>query len=340
MISVIIPVYNAEKYLKQCLQSVLGQTYKDIEVILVNDGSKDRSYVVCEEYAGKDNRIKLINKENGGVVAAWNAGLSVASGEYIAFVDSDDFVDNTYLQTLLSGMTENVDLVAMDCIRYVSEKRYSYYEINTLSEGIYEIDSSFLCRLISDYGSYKRIVAGSRWGKLIRTDIVKRYAQYCSTDVSYGEDLQLIIGCLIGSRKIRIQKVAKYYYRNNQTSIVNSYKKNLFAKSKTLIDVICNIPGVKSIPNAEKQINTLFVLYVNDCIKNEVFFRTDKCKDKVVAFLIDERYQRALTDMYTDEMGRLDKKIVKHCVNKSYIGIRFTLLIYKIYCILMNKSYI
>ena len=93
MISIIVPVYKAEKYLSRCVDSILGQTYKDLEVILVDDGSPDGSGVLCDAYAAKDSRVRVIHKENGGVSTARNVGLDAAGGDYISFVDSDDYVD-------------------------------------------------------------------------------------------------------------------------------------------------------------------------------------------------------------------------------------------------------
>lgn len=92
LISVIVPVYNVEKYLHKCINSILNQTYKNLEIILIDDGSTDNSGKICDEYALKDNRIKVIHKENGGLSSARNAGLDICSGDYIGFVDSDDYI--------------------------------------------------------------------------------------------------------------------------------------------------------------------------------------------------------------------------------------------------------
>lgn len=101
MISVIVPIYKVEQYLRRCIESILGQTYPDFELILVNDGSPDCCCAICEEYADKDKRIRFISKQNGGLSDARNAGLKVARGEYVSFVDSDDWIASTYLERLL-----------------------------------------------------------------------------------------------------------------------------------------------------------------------------------------------------------------------------------------------
>ena len=102
LISVIVPVYNVEKYLDNCVQSILRQSYTNLEIILIDDGSTDKSSQLCDEYSQKDKRIKVIHKKNGGQSDARNVGITVATGKYIAFVDSDDYIDEQFLDCLLS----------------------------------------------------------------------------------------------------------------------------------------------------------------------------------------------------------------------------------------------
>ena len=111
-ISVIVPVYKVEPYLHECVDSILAQTFTDFELILVDDGSSDNCGKICDEYAAKDSRIRVIHQENRGVSAARNAALDAAKGEFIAFIDSDDVVNVYYLEVLLSGMDEDTDIVA------------------------------------------------------------------------------------------------------------------------------------------------------------------------------------------------------------------------------------
>ena len=99
-ISIIVPIYNVEKYLERCINSLINQTYKNIEIILVNDGSTDNSLIICEKYKNIDSRIILVNKENGGLSDARNVGIDNSSGNYITFIDSDDYIDDDYVYTL------------------------------------------------------------------------------------------------------------------------------------------------------------------------------------------------------------------------------------------------
>lgn len=115
MISVVVPVYNVEAYLEECLDSILVQTYHDIEIILVDDGSSDRSGQICDEYASKDNRIKVIHKENGGLSSARNFGIDNSTGEYIAFVDSDDWIDNYMFESMLHEIEKSQRILVVNC---------------------------------------------------------------------------------------------------------------------------------------------------------------------------------------------------------------------------------
>ena len=136
MISVIVPVYNVEKYLEECLDSIQNQTYSDIEVILVNDGSTDKSKEICGKYCKQDNRFQLLNQENQGLSAARNNGVAASTGEFIAFVDSDDIILPNYLETLMYYMREDVDIVESQFT--ISKEKFlaeSYKELTILFEG-------------------------------------------------------------------------------------------------------------------------------------------------------------------------------------------------------------
>ena len=110
LISIIVPVYNAEQYLEKCVNSIINQTYTNLEIILVDDGSPDNCGAICDEYAKKDSRIKVIHKSNGGVSSARNRALECLTGEYVAFVDSDDYIHQDYINVLYNALSDGVDL--------------------------------------------------------------------------------------------------------------------------------------------------------------------------------------------------------------------------------------
>ena len=146
LISVIVPIYNVEKYLPKCIESIINQTYTNLEIILVDDGSPDNCGLICDEYAQKDNRIKVVHKTNGGVSSARNTGLDIANGEWIAFVDSDDFIDNNYCQEFIIHQ-EQADIIMSDSEQYsglhlINDIKENYYSYQTLQQPVRKIYKS------------------------------------------------------------------------------------------------------------------------------------------------------------------------------------------------------
>ena len=167
-ISVIVPVYMVEKYLEKCIRSVLGQTYADFELILVDDGSTDGSSRICESFSEEDGRIKLIRQENGGLSFARNAGLAQASGEYVFFLDSDDYLEPDALEHLMNAMETN------GCDVVVGNYFYSYEDHEDVMKCSYDDNT-----LLDNKSAMEALVTGKiqnfAWGKLIRADIVKKH---------------------------------------------------------------------------------------------------------------------------------------------------------------------
>ncbi len=338
LISVIIPVYNVEPYLGKCLDSVCQQTYQDIEVLLVDDGSKDQSFQICKAYEEQYPFVKAYTKENGGVVSALQIGIDQAKGDFICFIDSDDFVASNYVEQLVAGLEPGVDMVCCEAMRYFDDSHQEKYEVNTLEEGIYDIQDELLSRMICDAGSYRKIIANARWSKLMRASLVKECQQYCSTEISYGEDQQLILGMIARCKKVHILKNYLYYYRYNLSSVVNTYKKGLWLKIKTLMKTIASIPNMEQVPNYKTQMNTQLILYANDCIKNELYYKKKEYQKNIKLILQDEDLKVALLDYSCEKMGNLDRKMLKPLKKRSLLGLKFVFLEYRLYCKLKNKQ--
>ena len=165
MISVIVPVYNVEKYLEECLDSIQNQTYGDIEVILVNDGSTDKSKDICERYCKEDTRFKLINQANQGQSVARNNGVAASAGKYIAFVDSDDIIRQDYLEELMRYMSENVDIVES---KFTVQKKEFVNENNKEIKVIFEGNSEEAVKVVP-----KHVLSVNPVTKLYRKSIVE-----------------------------------------------------------------------------------------------------------------------------------------------------------------------
>ena len=230
MISVIVPVYNVETYLEECLDSIQNQTYTDLEVILVNDGSTDGSQAICERYCKENRRFHLLNQENQGLSAARNTGVAASRGEFIVFVDSDDMILANYLETLMHYMREDVDIVESQFT--VSNEEFlakSFKEPSILFEG----NSQEAVKIFP-----KHVLNVNAVIKLYRRSIVEAVPYI---DGVIFEDVYCGIGMLKYIRKIIKIDYKGYYYRQHQASIMHRTftPKNLdiFTVSDQLIDL-------------------------------------------------------------------------------------------------------
>ena len=210
MISVIVPVYNVETYLEECLDSIQNQTYTNLEVLLVNDGSTDGSQAICERYCQTDKRFRLMNQTNQGLSAARNKGVEISTGEYIVFVDSDDIIKTNYLEKLMQYMTEDVDIV--ECIFTVKKMEFLDENIETTTI-IFEGDSNEAVKFFPSHTLNVNAVT-----KLYRREIVEAVPYI---DGVIFEDVYCGIGMLKYIRKIIKIDYKGYYYRQRQASIMH-----------------------------------------------------------------------------------------------------------------------
>lgn len=221
-LSVVIPVYNAEEYLKQCIDSVLGQTFSDYELILVDDGSKDGSGYICDSYAQVDPRVTVVHTKNQGVVTARRTGVNLARGEYIACVDSDDWLDPDFYRSLfeLSGGSD-VDILI--CSRVVRGDKC--VETTALSPGYYDIkamEDTVFPQMMYDLNVGRYYITPSLWDKLFRTELLRKVYENVHTNVTLGEDAACTYPCLIRAHSIYIlDNRSCYHYREGHFSMVH-----------------------------------------------------------------------------------------------------------------------
>ncbi len=206
-VSVIIPVYNVEKYIRQCLDSVVNQTLPDIEIICVDDGSTDMSLEILHEYAKRDNRIKVLEQSNQGASEARNKGMAIAKGEYIGFVDSDDWVDENYYETLYTkAVKENADIV---------RTTYKHVYGQTLED---EPANSLVTDKCNKNENIKRDeISYVIWNQIYKTKFLRENAiAYFDKNLKYVNDQPFIIRTAFSSNKISAAVNTNYYYRRNR----------------------------------------------------------------------------------------------------------------------------
>ena len=215
-VSVIVPVYKVERYLPRCIESILAQTYTNFELILVDDGTPDRSGIICDRYADKDSRIKVIHKENGGVSSARNAGIDIAQGEWITFIDSDDWVSKTYFESFFESSHFDIDLIVGSY-----EVRKVRATLNTTEDKIIKI-SSLPKNQTSAASVFYDFIFTVPWSKMFKTEILIQKNIRFMQGVKWGEDTIFVTDYMMNCENILFVGKPIYYYNClNVNSITN-----------------------------------------------------------------------------------------------------------------------
>ncbi|MEJ8591286.1 glycosyltransferase family 2 protein [Riemerella anatipestifer] len=219
MVSIIIPVYNTEKYLEKCINSIVEQTYTNWELLLINDGSQDDSLSICEKYANEYSNIYVFSQENKGPSAARNIGIDNAHGQYICFVDSDDWVDDNYLEIFIGNMSENEDMmVVQDHKRIINDKIIRY--TNGYNNEIFELPKD-LSSLIKEY----KFIQGYSVNKLYIREILENHSLRFSEEIDMGEDEVFFYKYLQLIDKIIFVKPDPYNYVGRIGSLTSRHSK-------------------------------------------------------------------------------------------------------------------
>lgn len=224
-ISIIIPVYNVEPYIRKCLDSVINQTYQNLEIICINDGSTDNSGKICDEYSERDCRVRVINKENGGVSSAHNQGLSVFTGEYIGFVDPDDWIELDYYEKMYSLIKHNeVDIVCSGMYKDTLENCIELKNKLPIKNGLLNNEEILRYTFIRDlYPAF-----GAYWGNKLFSSIffkpVKHggYEIRADEDLEVGEDVLFFVECVLKTKSAIYCENAFYHYFQRETSLFHS----------------------------------------------------------------------------------------------------------------------
>lgn len=216
-ISIIVPIFNTSKYLKECVDSILNQTYHNLEVILVDDGSADNSWKICENYEEKDNRVRAFHKENSGVSATRNYGLEKASGDLISFCDSDDIIKQDLYKTLLNKLIETGADRVCGGYAYLYSDNHRLYCKPRKKDGVYKC--SDLVKIMIDDGTLSGFLFSGVNNSLFKADILRRNNIKFKEDVKYNEDSLFSFEYAIHSETLySMQSVPLYLYRQHEAS--------------------------------------------------------------------------------------------------------------------------
>ena len=299
LVSIIIPIYNTEKYIRECLDSAINQTYNNIEIILINDGSTDNSQNICEEYTQKYKNIKLFNIRNHGVSYSRNFGIDKSDGEYIVFVDSDDYIENKMIEELINVKDEKDGELLI----------YNYSKVyGTTDKKTYEISNATLNKeefLEKFFEYYNKLIVHSPCNKLYKSKIIKENNIKFNTSLTIGEDLIFNLEYFKHCDTFRIVNEYYYHYRFNQESVTNKFRKDYYNQQKYLLNSVKDflIEGKAFNPKNEQEyrrhvcnsiINSIQNLFLEDSPyskKQQEEIITNIVSSKEVSYLKDVDYE-------------------------------------------------
>lgn len=241
MISVIVPIYKCEAYLRQCVESLIDQTYDDIEIILVDDGSPDACPAICDEYAAKYANVHVVHKENGGSISARKIGLLKAKGDYVTFVDADDWLDSVYCQQAYALIQEyHPDVIAVTNFYSFQNGEAKRESIGAEYNGLYgdvKLSDVFTRLFYFDRG-FQFGFAPSLWSKFIKRELLLEHLVEEPESIRMGDDLAVSLPCLLQAKTVYFSDVCGYYYRQNPTSMTNTFDSVAPVRLNVLLDYL------------------------------------------------------------------------------------------------------
>lgn len=282
IISVIVPVYQVKEYLEPCIESILAQKWEEpqpIEIVLVDDGSTDGSQNICDAYAASYEQIKVVHKENHGLTAAWKTGVETASGEYIGFVDSDDWIEpDMYHRLYQKALKTQADIVCCG-IKHVFQdhSHVDWDDEMQFPEETYtqqEMREKVFPSFINDGSFMGRGLQPNRVSKLTRRNLILENMDLCYDGVTVGEDYQFSFAVFLEAKKIAIIKgYLPYYYRINTSSMTGAYDRDYMDKIKCMKAQLLRISGEKKVYPFEPQIWNDFLCLVVLHVKGGIIAR-------------------------------------------------------------------
>lgn len=253
--SVIVPVYKVEEYLPSCIESVLGQTFSDFELILVDDGSPDSCPEICEMYAKKDNRIKVIHKPNGGLASARRAGIKVANGDYVYNLDSDDLIENDTLEYAYKKIKETDCEIVSFAYRWMKNGKTVNVTNDCIDEGFYDtnkIEKYIYPKLLMDKDMNH--ISYYLSGKAVKRELITPHQLGVSETISLGEDFCCVVPCYLHAKSVYISKKTAYLYNVRENSISKKFNANQICLIEDVMNEIRK-NDVKKIVDFEEQLN-------------------------------------------------------------------------------------
>lgn len=334
IISIIVPVYKTETYLKRCVDSLIRQTYRDVEIILVDDGSPDGCPALCDAYAEADHRVHVVHKENGGLVNAWKAGVRKSSGAYLCFVDSDDWVETNMLADMSAYLSEGeADAKEIICCNFITNRpKRETKHYHGLAPGIYEgerLEGEIKDNLL---GHENRMISMSRCMKLFSRSLVEENMKYCNPDITMAEDVNITLSALLDCKRVVIMEGALYYhYFYNEMSMVHRYDAGMYEGIRTLHRTIRKIYKIKGRKNGNEQADKEYVYLLLLALKNEIRSGTKGYVNRVKRICGEKENRRIIRRNFvlvSNKANRMLYFVLRHPVWFVIRGMRAVFWVY------------
>ncbi len=338
LISIIVPVYNVGKYVDRCINSIVSQTYRDLEVIIVNDGSEDESHKVCKKWSEIDHRIKYIYQENKGVSVARNNGIMVASGEYIAFVDGDDYLDKTFLGDMVQFAEKYPDFDIIMC-GYKFEERGCLSEFGFFS-GTTFFDTKDRNRLICrSIGIYEEMVKrkthlGVPWAKLYKTSFLRDNCITFDAQMPRMQDLIFNIRCFRCFSKAIYFDKPLYIYVKRGDSTANGYKEKYEDDARQIIEKLTVATNGINDPYVYEAVNYKTVLLLIECIRLQ--FAKKECplswkekKKGIERICSEDSFRNAISYRYKYIKNSLVRNAFLFALSKKLYFVAYIMVVMK-----------
>ena len=333
LLSVIIPVYNTEDYLDKCIQSVLSQTFKNFEIILVDDSSTDSSGKICDDYARKYDCIKVIHKEHGGPTQTRKAGLEYAMGKYVIYMDSDDRISADMYEYMMNKIQKyNADICICDIVIETEKSRIPLYR--EIAGGFY--DKEKLKKEIYPYMLFSETknepaIAPSLCNKIIKKTIIEDVLSEANENIYYGEDAICMYPCMLDANSIYIAKDKFFYiYTQTEYSLSRKYDKRLLSKLPLLISLFDEEFEKRNF-NGKSQLDFYAASQLVFFIRNELLFNKTKTflkkSKELKGYLSNSRFKEVFHSVKKSNLNKLFKFKV-FLLEKNQIG-----LLYIMFCL-------
>lgn len=251
LVTVIVAVYNTEPYLEECVKSIVNQTYRNMEVLLIDDASPDNAPKICDEYAAKHEFIQVVHKENGGVSSVRNLGIEMAKGEYVCFIDSDDYLHKDYLKEMVAAIEKNNADVAV-CGSYRQKESGDFKQMCCKENGLLDNTKAMSLMFYDNaFGAYP-------WNKLYRKSIIDKYDIKYDLSLRMSQDLVWVTTYMKECKKVEYVAKPLYYYRYNQNSVCRNIKNTGVFDRKKLITLQAHEMTKEIIKDCNDEINKAF----------------------------------------------------------------------------------